>query len=314
MLVPRYIIPTKIEADNFESFLQLWNEFIDEQNGILVDPFDEEHYRPLSICLINALFDERDFRIKSKPNYWDDLINMMKRQFPDFEEQISKLDPEEFKETSNKYDRITRKIGAGIWSSAGLNMSLRYFPSVLSLSVRVKLLKSLINFAKEKGNFHHWVTALIYDALKETIENSFSHSDSESGCFVSIQVFHDSIEICTLDRGIGIHESLKSKYPELVNSEKAIKEAMKKSVTRTRFPDRGKGLWVLKHSISKCGGRIRIFSGDGIYTFESNPPTETVSERSSTICESFRGTIVDLKIVNNADYEYWDDEIDEETF
>ena len=211
MLVPRYIIPTKIEADNFESFLQLWNEFIDEQNGILVDPFDEEHYRPLSICLINALFDERDFRIKSKPNYWDDLINMMKRQFPDFEEQISKLKPEEFKETSNKYDRITRKIGAGIWSSAGLNLTLRYFPSILRLSDREKLWKSLLSFIKEKGQIFHEVTALIYDALKETIENSFSHSDSDRGCYVSVQIFHDSIEICTLDRGIGILNSLKTR-------------------------------------------------------------------------------------------------------
>ena len=310
----KYKIPTKIDCENIDQFLQLWNEIVNDKNDKLFAPEEPIHSKPLSVCLRRALFDELDKNRRDDPDFYKNQIEHLKVQFPEFKEQLLNADPEIWKKQADQFDKITKKIDVYPWSLFGLNLTLRYFPAASGLIGRKKLWKEFFDYAISKINLNKDISALFYDALKETIENTFSHGNSDLGCYLSVQIDDGNIVFCILDRGIGIFNSLKRKYPELINSEQAISESIKYGISGARDPDRGLGLWVINRNIKKSKGKMCILSGNGIYRYEYDRDNSIEIERCSTIKNSFDGTIINLKIINDPHFVYWDDDFIQELY
>lgn|GEM_PF-1664857 len=310
----RYNIPTKIDCENIDAFLNLWEEYVNDIDSKLIDPEDWAHFTPLSVCLHQALHYEMQKVYRTNPDFYENQIDDLKQRFPKWQEQISALDPQVMKEQEEQRDKITRKIDVYPWSDLGLNLTFRYFPSSMNSQERMRLRQSLNDFIKSRIKLHKNVDYLSYHILKETMENSFEHGNSGLGCYISVQIINSNIEFCILDRGVGIYNSLKKKYSFIDDSKQAIREALKRGVTKERDPDRGLGLWTVNHRIMKNQGKMCIISGNGIYRYEYDHENSREIEVSSTLDHFFTGTIVNVTINNNPDFTFYDDEFEEGVF
>jgi len=175
-----------------------------------------------------------------------------------------------------------------------------------------KLRRQLLDFMKDQISLHSEIGFLIYHSLKELIDNSYSHSQSETGTYVCAKADRNmnQINICFLDSGIGIHKSLSKKYNNIFNSADAIKKSVGFLVSRYNDPDRGRGLFTLQHSLEKNAGRLTMVSGDGYYEYNAmsdGPPGSMIR----TLKNYYQGTIVDVTISNKPDYRFTDDLMEE---
>lgn len=186
------------------------------------------------------------------------------------------------------------------------------FPFETSLSEQEKLRKNITSLIRKEIEIPHEASFLFNFSLKEIIDNAFTHGKSKWGCIVCAYALPEQniVRVCFLDRGQGIYNSLKQKFPKIKNSEQAILESLKKKVSRINDPDRGVGLYILKHSIEKNAGDLTIISYDGLYDYRGAVQTKTM-EKTSTIKNSFPGTIIELVVSTSEDYKFHDDDIEE---
>jgi len=284
----KYNLHSNLRISSISNLLKLREDILaDREDSILLD-FEKVFYlTPFSMCFFQCLVDELRGR--------DTEVDFFMPKFPSAKRQLR---------------RMSSKIEETINGRAP-TIKVSNFPFEMAFGARsklknsiLKLIKTQISFTNEVGHLHHF-------ALKEIIENAAVHSRSQMGCYVCANGVPQKrlVRVCFLDKGIGIHESLKIKYPDISNSEKAILESLKLKVSGTQDPERGLGLHILKLSIVKNEGNIVIISGNGKYELISTK--NGLRERSLTMNSSFPGTIVDVVIKSNPEYRFYDDNIEE---
>lgn len=100
-------------------------------------------------------------------------------------------------------------------------------------------------------------------ALSETCQNIIDHSEDQG--LVSVQKYHKNsnyVIIAVSDLGIGIKKSLSKRYNVSTwNHAKAIQNALR--LGTSRFPDRGKGLYIVNEIVKRHKGKLIIRSHSG---------------------------------------------------
>lgn len=109
--------------------------------------------------------------------------------------------------------------------------------------------------------------------LSEISHNVFDHNEAGTICYVAMQTYTDRQEnkfLCVSvgDNGVGIPDTLRTntRYAHLENDSDAIRESLKKHVSRLDEHTRGNGLYHLLELVWKHAGRmcIRSYAG-GVY-------------------------------------------------
>lgn len=138
--------------------------------------------------------------------------------------------------------------------------------------------------------------------LGELIDNTESHSESLVGGIVCAQTYlqKNILEICIIDSGIGIKESLrkennihKNKIKNFKYDSEFIEYAIGKEVTsktQIKSGHSGEGLFFTSEFIKENKGRMKIISGNGILTLDNNKKV-TLSQLSN----HWQGTIIILE-------------------
>jgi anti-sigma regulatory factor (Ser/Thr protein kinase) len=100
-------------------------------------------------------------------------------------------------------------------------------------------------------------------ALSEVCINVYEHS--EDWGLVCVQAYQDGLRLAVSDLGIGIKNSLDSKYcsEKNWNDATAILKSMEEGVTRFNELERGGGLSIVKERVNKWRGYLGIYSGHG---------------------------------------------------
>lgn len=143
------------------------------------------------------------------------------------------------------------------------------------------------------------VQGLLKLSLNETMSNAFEFAQSRRGCYVCAQVYGNAkcIRVCITDFGIGIRQSLQTKYPDLRNSFEAINLASQEGITSRVTGVGGKGLPTLIQFLGANRGRIVIISGDGKVAWDFLKGKDPKAQGMS---DPFGGTIVSMRIRTDA--------------
>ena len=151
--------------------------------------------------------------------------------------------------------------------------------------------------SKLKGYDKRILETIAY-AIGEIIENTISHSESPIGGYVCAQTYSDRLEICIIDCGIGIPQSLrdennkhKDKISYFERDEEFISFAIGKGVTSKTQEDSGEGLFFTTEFIKENEGRIKIISDKGLLYINKSNDINT-----SEIKGKWQGTIVMLEL------------------
>lgn len=140
--------------------------------------------------------------------------------------------------------------------------------------------------------------------LYEVMDNVFQHSRTTNG-FVMMQV-HKSSRMCAItvsDSGIGIQRSLLDGSPDgkvdkskLSQAHSAIEQAVQQGVTSKGKLNQGNGLYGLARTAAINGGELRIISGRGQWSSNSNAATATDLSRPVLDAEWNQATTIDWQL------------------
>ena len=152
----------------------------------------------------------------------------------------------------------------------------------------------LLDFLESVQPFEEGLRDSMRMALLELIQNFSEHSGSAEGAWVVGQ-FEPSvkrIELCVLDLGIGIPNSLRilNRYRSF-GDESLIENATRLGVSSTAG-SRGLGLNTIRRFVAVNEGTLTILAGSGFVRFE---PRERPSHRKLRV--RFPGTAVFLSLV-----------------
>ncbi len=150
------------------------------------------------------------------------------------------------------------------YDSTGRFLELTSFNESNSDSVINKLTRI---FASTKLNLPPGMQRALAFSFSELIDNCCCHSLSEIENHICAQVFNDRVEICIVDNGIGIPESLKAvkKYADLNNRQLISKSILEKVTSKgesNRRSHQGFGLYAVNEIIRLNNGCFEIYSDD----------------------------------------------------
>lgn len=130
-------------------------------------------------------------------------------------------------------------------------------------------------------------------SIGELIDNVFEHSESDVGCMFVAQNYKKYIELCIVDKGIGIDKSLgrEKEYNEL-DPEEVLKKATEKAVTRGT--GQGNGLYYTKKFIELNRGEMQIFSNSSRFRLNDG-----IIDNNTKTGLPWKGTIVGICINKN---------------
>lgn len=111
------------------------------------------------------------------------------------------------------------------------------------------------------------ISDIVSYSIGELADNIICHSESPNGGYVCAQTYTDFIEICFVDSGVGIKNSISKAFPEYNDKPgyEAIDFSLHKSITSKTIKHTGEGLFFTKRFIEANGGEITIFSDDGCF-------------------------------------------------
>lgn len=140
------------------------------------------------------------------------------------------------------------------------------------------------------------VRDLLEWSINEITDNVLIHSQAGQG-IVHVTSTENAIILCVGDAGRGILNSLREGHPELRDEAHALREAIKKGVTRNPAVGQGNGLTGTLRIATMSGGNMRIASHLGrLDATRSDVRTQLRSKR----CE-LMGTVVTGFIRTNSD-------------
>lgn len=165
-----------------------------------------------------------------------------------------------------------------------------------------EITENLINiFNKKLNGYDERIIETVGYAIGETIDNTIRHSNSPIGGWVCAQTYSDRLEICIIDCGIGIPQSLKNennvhkdKVSEFKEDKEFIEYAIGKGITSKTEKDAGhsgEGLFFTTEFIKDSEGRIKIISGSGLLSIDKNNDVHI-----SEIDGEWQGTIVMIEL------------------
>lgn len=102
-------------------------------------------------------------------------------------------------------------------------------------------------------------------AISEVSDNVLVHSDSPVGGLVQLSAFPERrrVELAVADAGLGIPATLRQAIADLKPDSRALEQAVKEGVTRSRAVGRGNGLYGTLEISRVSNGYIHIHSGFG---------------------------------------------------
>ena len=286
-----------VRISNIEELLDIrYNALNDDDKEVIIDLLEIDIFTPFLMCFWKSLMDDI-FKLKR-------YSHSVGPKGLDLIFKFSSLlngNTNHLKKYANEFE---------IKLEETTSLPLLHFKADIRLSEQGKLRKKLLDFVKNQVSIEYEVSYLIYHGLKEIIDNSYAHSHSNFGCHACalIEKLPEKINICILDRGIGILNSLLKKYPDITDSCEAINESLKLKISRYDDPDRGRGLYTLLHSIKKNNGRLSIISGNGCFIYDGSKDKK---EKCSVLKKTFPGTIIDISINNDPDYLFSNDLMEE---
>lgn len=142
-------------------------------------------------------------------------------------------------------------------------------------------------------------------AIGEIVDNTLRHSQSPIGGYICAQTYpnKNKLEICIIDCGIGIVESLKvendvhkEKISKFKSDSEFIQYSIEKGVTsktQQKFGETGhsgEGLFFTSEFIKENNGRMKVISGNGMLLIDSK-----VGIQLSETQHHWQGTIVMLE-------------------
>ena len=142
-------------------------------------------------------------------------------------------------------------------------------------------------------------------AIGEIVDNTLRHSQSPIGGYICAQTYpnKNKLEICIIDCGIGIVESLKvendvhkEKISKFKSDSEFIQYSIEKGVTsktQQKFCETGhsgEGLFFTSEFIKENNGRMKVISGNGMLLIDSK-----VGIQLSETQHHWQGTIVMLE-------------------
>jgi anti-sigma regulatory factor (Ser/Thr protein kinase) len=159
----------------------------------------------------------------------------------------------------------------------------------------------------------------LYYILVELIRNAVQHSGDPGGAIVGAQLMHRSheyesrpvVQIAVGDTGIGVMNSLRATYPEIVDPHEALVKAQQPWVSsafhaglRGGPTNAGLGLFFVSEMAKKAAGRFLLASRGGSLLLQGD---RTYHERHNIAAEhhGFPGTLVvfELPISEIEDYQ-----------
>jgi len=184
------------------------------------------------------------------------------------------------------FDYIGLKLGKKIGEASGSNT---YFPIhkishdelLIKQSPPYTTLADVIHIESKSlakvilGNASKESLLVISYCLREIIRNVFEHSGSEN-CFICGQQWYDSVQIAIIDEGVGIRNSLQTKYKS-DNDKDAILYAIQPGIsgknieesTKNKHDNSGFGLYILSE-IGKQFGWFTVSSGNSKLILSNN--------------------------------------------
>lgn len=136
-------------------------------------------------------------------------------------------------------------------------------------------------------------------SLSEMIDNTIRHSQSPIGGFICAQTYPtlNKLEVCIIDCGIGIVESLKDEnsiHKDIISDFSRdcefIGYALKKGVTSKTSNHSGEGLFFTSQFINENNGRMKVISGNGMLLIDNEQVVQLFD-----IDHYWKGTIVMLE-------------------
>lgn len=137
-------------------------------------------------------------------------------------------------------------------------------------------------------------------SLNEVTDNVLNHAEASLGGYVQAIAYKDRVSFTVADGGIGILNSLRGGYPDLVNDEAALEMAVQFGVTRGPEYGAGNGLAGTLALAVASSGSFEIRSGRGI--LRSYVEDNTVRSEKKTIGRNvaFKGTVANATIFQSA--------------
>ena len=139
-------------------------------------------------------------------------------------------------------------------------------------------------------------------AIGEIVDNTLRHSQSQIGGYICAQTYPNlnKLEICIIDGGIGIVESLKvennvhkEKICEFKSDSEFIQYAIEKGITSKTQPKSGhsgEGLFFTSEFIKENNGKMKIISDNGMLLIDNINGVQLSKTK-----HSWQGTIVMLE-------------------
>jgi anti-sigma regulatory factor (Ser/Thr protein kinase) len=127
------------------------------------------------------------------------------------------------------------------------------------------------------------------DALREAVrEAAYNTADWAGGGEIALERSENGTQIVVLDRGPGIHGTMRDKFPDL-SEEEAVLHATRPGVSSTREQFRGFGLWSAV-SVSAYGVRVVLETGGVTVLFRDGVavPCSKSTSRSAGVALRFR--------------------------
>jgi signal transduction histidine kinase len=178
-----------------------------------------------------------------------------------------------------------------------------FFDTTIEFSIILpngaKEFSSYISSMFQKENFPHTSAELknrITQSLLEIVNNSITHSGSKNGVYCCGQLYPKmhKLKISLVDNGIGIRQKILNELGFKMNSDSAIKWALKRGNTTKKGIPGGLGLDFIKEFTALNKGEIVVISDRG-YWKQSNG-----NDEYGRILQPFPGTAVNITI-NTAD-------------
>lgn len=163
------------------------------------------------------------------------------------------------------------------------------------------------------------VKELIKYIIIELLRNVVQHSGDKNGGIVVAQRMdqgeeyetNKSIQICVVDRGIGIYESLKRMHADITDNKTALEHSLWPSFSGTfaegltgSEQNAGMGLFFISELVKRTAGRLFIASGNTSLLLEGDPNGEG-NNKINFLDAGFPGTIVAVDVPKRscADFE-----------
>lgn len=140
-------------------------------------------------------------------------------------------------------------------------------------------------------------TAISY-LISESMDNIVDHANVPNG-WIMVQNYPSKqfLDICILDTGVGIHGSyINNNFPEIINDEMAIRQAINGQSTKQIAKTRGYGINTSRRMlVDGINGKYFLYSGAAFYVYTSELEQITPLNR----LYGWNGTMLALRIPRN---------------